>query len=285
MVILCDGMVRSGSTWSFNVALQLLKSCDPNRKAFGTYSDNPAVLAAAIRPRFSNLVIKSHSLDPVARGLCDKGAVKAIYTWREPRDVVASCMQMFGSSAPHATGILRKALRIWAFHRATSSACIVSYEEITKDPCAAIERIADYLGLTIDSEQLRGIADEVSFERVKRFSQHLSELEPSRQIRSNGHFFDRVTLFHKDHIRNGGIGYGARLLGHLHLDEIDAVLREEGFGFLCQSLCVAPANGELVTSPKLSSPAGRSSSEQLPNRCDEPLGEEARTGRRIELQT
>jgi hypothetical protein len=52
MVILCDGMVRSGSTWSFNVALKLLESSDPDRKAFGTFNENPAVLAAAIKPRF-----------------------------------------------------------------------------------------------------------------------------------------------------------------------------------------------------------------------------------------
>ena len=159
MVILCDGMVRSGSTWSFNVALQLLRSCDPNRKAFGTYNDNPGVLAAAIKPRFSNLVIKSHRLDPFVQESCVRGAIKTIYTWRQPYDVVASCVQMFGSSVPHWTGVLRKELRVWSFHLATNSACIVSYEEIIKEPCAAIERIAGYLGLAIESEQLRGIAE------------------------------------------------------------------------------------------------------------------------------
>ena len=239
MVILCDGMVRSGSTWSFNVALKLLKSCDPSRKAFGTYNDNPAVLAAAIKPRFSNLVIKSHSLDPFGQELCVRGAIKTIYTWREPSDVVASCTRMFGSSAPHWIGVLRNALRIWRFHQTTNSACIVSYEEIRLEPLAAIERIAGYLGLAIESEQLRGIAEEFSFERVKRFSQHIGGLEPSRQIRGDYDVFDRVTLFHKDHIRNGGIGYGASQLDHSHLDEIDAMLREEGFGFLCQPLRVA----------------------------------------------
>jgi hypothetical protein len=42
-----DGMVRSCST--FNVALKLLESCDPDRKPFGTFNENPAVVAAAMK--------------------------------------------------------------------------------------------------------------------------------------------------------------------------------------------------------------------------------------------
>jgi Sulfotransferase domain len=234
MVILCDGMVRSGSTWSFNVALHLIRSCDPNRKAFGTYSENPAVLAAAIKPRRSSLVIKSHNLDPFARELCAADAIKTIYTWRQPYDAAASCVQMFGFSVPDSIAALRNALRIWSFHRATNSACIVAYEEIVTEPFAAIERIADYLGLAIESAQLRGIAEEVSFERVRRYSNSLGQLEPARLARINGSVFDRTTLLHQNHIRNGASGYGAALLGHARLNEIDVMLREEGFGFLCQ---------------------------------------------------
>lgn len=234
MVILCDGMVRSGSTWSFNVALQLLRSYDRNRKAFGTYSENPAVLAAAIKPRFSNLVIKTHALDPLSRGLCATGAIKTIYTWRQPYDAVASCVQMFGLSVPDSIAALRNALRVWSFHRVTNSACIVAYEEIVAEPFAAIERIAAYLGLAIESAQLRGIAEEVSFERVRRYSNSLGELEPSRLAGINGNVFDRATLLHQNHIRNGANGYGCGLLGPARLNKIDAMLREEGFGFLCQ---------------------------------------------------
>jgi len=83
MVILCDGMVRSGSTWSFNVVRNLLTS-DPTRKVHGIYSESPAVLAAGIHPRPSHLVIKSHVLSPLAHDLCCSNRVQAIYTWRNP---------------------------------------------------------------------------------------------------------------------------------------------------------------------------------------------------------
>src|SRR6266581_2236852 len=130
MVVLCNGMIRGGSTWSFNVVLKLLRSCDPNRKAFGIYSENPAVLAAAVKPRFSHLVVKSHALDRSTYELCRTGAVKTIYTWRDPHDVVVSCSRMFGFSVEHWIGPLQDALRVWSFHRATNSALIVSYDTI-----------------------------------------------------------------------------------------------------------------------------------------------------------
>jgi Sulfotransferase domain len=234
MVILCDGMVRSGSTWSFNVALKILRSCDPDRKTFGIYNENPAVLAAAVRPRSSHLVIKSHSVDPSARRLCCTDAVKAIYTWRHPYDAVASCVRMFGSSVEHWIEVVRDALRLWSFHQQTSSACIVSYEAIVTDPVTAIARIASHLDLAIEPEALQHIAAEVSFKNLKRFSDHIDELGAARLIRSNGQVYDRETLLHPHHIRNGGIGYGADSLPEQQLAAIDLMLQEEGFASLCQ---------------------------------------------------
>lgn len=234
MVILCDGMVRSGSTWSFNVALKLLRSCDPTRKTFGIYNENPAVFAAAVRPRFSHLAIKSHSIDPSVHELCCTGAVKAIYTWRHPYDVVVSCVRMFGSSAEQWTEVVRNALRLWSFHQRTNSACIVSYEAIVTDPVTTIARIASYLGLSIEPGGLRRIAEEVSFKNLKRFSDHMDEGGGARLIRSNGQVYDRETLLHPHHIRNGGIGYGANSLREKQLAAIDRMLQEEGFAFLCQ---------------------------------------------------
>lgn len=227
-------MVRSGSTWSYNVALKLLKSCYPDRKTFGFFSEDPAVLAAAVRPRFSNLVIKSHRLDRTANEICRRGALKTIYTWRHPYDAVASSVQMFGQPVEDAIDAVRNALRVWSFHRATNSACIVSYEAIMTEPSAAITRISRYLQLTLEPEALTRIADEVSFARMNRLSQHVSELSPVRLVEQNGLMFDRETLLHNRHIRSGSIGYGASLLDSQNLRTIDAMLREEDFSFLCE---------------------------------------------------
>uniref|UniRef100_Q01ZH8 Sulfotransferase domain-containing protein n=1 Tax=Solibacter usitatus (strain Ellin6076) TaxID=234267 RepID=Q01ZH8_SOLUE len=232
MLVLCDGMGRSGSTWSFNVAVKLLRSSDASRRTFGFYDENPGVVKAGIRPRASHLVIKSHTLDPSVQDLCCSGAVKAIYTWRNPYDVVASSMRMFQLSADNAVGMLRGALRVWAFHRRTKSAHIVAYETIVTRPRVAIAQIGDYLGLKTSPGDLLRITSELSFENVKRLSQHVDELDPKRIIRKGRYIFDRETNLHQNHIRDGRTGYGARLLEASCLDAIDEVLTEEGFGFL-----------------------------------------------------
>ena len=233
MVVLCDGMIRSGSTWSFNVALELARSAEPHRRVFGFYNENPAVLFAACRPRFSNLVIKSHGLHPSAYELCRAGAIQAIYTWRDPYDVVVSSMRMFGRSVDHWIGALRNALRVWSFHRATGSACIVSYESIIRAPLASVNSIACYLGLQVEPQQMGQIAKATSLEQLKSFSQQVNDLEQARLIRKDGYVYDRQTLLHQNHIRDGGFGFGAGLLDSEHLSKIDTLLREEGFEFLC----------------------------------------------------
>jgi Sulfotransferase domain len=233
MVVLCDGMMRSGSTWSFNVALKLVQAGDPDRKVFGLFSDAPAVPLAAVRPRSSHLVIKTHHLSPSAYDLCCTGAIRAIYTWRHPYDAIVSGSRMFGFSMEHWIDALRNALRVWSFHRATDSACIVSYEAIMREPSASIERIASYLDLRIQPEKVRQIAEETSIERLKGFSEKVDELDFSRVVRKEGVVYDRQTLLHHNHIRDGRIGHGATILDAEQLQAIDAVLREEGFEFLC----------------------------------------------------
>lgn len=234
MVVLCDGMPRSGSTWAFNVALKLLRSSDLNRRTFGFYNENPAVHAAAVKPRFSNLVIKAHTVDPSSRELCRTRALQAIYTWRNPYDVVASSLRMFGFSVEHWTAVLQASLGVWSFHRATNSACIVSYDTIVNQPAAGIANIADYLGLSIEPRRMDVIAEEVSFGNLRHFSQHVDQLDPERVVRKDGYVFDRETLLHQSHIRNGATGYGSRTLERSELSAIDAMLRAEGFAFLCE---------------------------------------------------
>lgn len=233
MFVLCDGMLRSGSTWSFNVTVELLRSCDPATKTFGLYSEDPAVLRAATKPRKSHLVIKSHNPDPATRELCRSGALKAIYTWRHPYDAVASAVRMFNQSAEYWMSALRNTLRLWTFHRSTQSACIISYEEIVRAPEETLQAIASHLQLPVERRQLSDIAAMTSLERVKRFSRDIDTLEQGRVVRKDGHTFDRETLLHHNHVRDGRCGYGLDVLSDDQRSAIDRLLCEEGFPELC----------------------------------------------------
>jgi hypothetical protein len=227
-------MIRSGSTWSFHVALKLLQLSNPSRRVFGFYSEDPAVLAAAARPRSSQLVLKSHKLGPRSYDLCRSGAIRTIYTWRQPYDAVVSCLQIFGHSVDHWIQELRSSLRIWSFHQANGNACVVSYESIMTRPRAEIARVAAYLDLTIPAGDLDLVAEEVSFEHVRELGRQVDQLDGSRLIRKDGLVYDQRTQLHANHIRNGAMGFGTRILSEADLSAIDDMLREEGFGFLAE---------------------------------------------------
>lgn len=200
------------------------------------YSEESAVFAAALKSPASHSVIKSHRLDLSVRQLCTESAVKTIHTWRDPYDAVASCRRMFGSSAVEAIRIVKNALQILSFHKENNSACVVSYTAIMVAPLESIFQIACYLGVEMQPEILQRIAGEVSFEQVRQFSRHVSELQPSRLARSHGLVFDRETLLHQDHIRDGSTGYGITDLDPDVLAQIDSMLIEEGFECFCRPL-------------------------------------------------
>jgi hypothetical protein len=219
------------------VVLKLLKLGDVNRKTFGFYNEDPAILNAALRPRSSHLAIKSHVLSPANYELCRTGQIKSVYTWRDPYDVVVSAVRMFGGSPEEWMDPLRNALRVWSFHRETNSAHILAYESIMNHATESIAGIADYLGLSAEPADMCRIAEEMSFKAVRRFSRHVEELDPKRVVRKDRHVFDRETLLHQGHIRNGGSGYGLRALSPAQIDAIDKVLSEEGFDFLRHAAC------------------------------------------------
>jgi hypothetical protein len=85
----------------------------------------------------------------------------------------------------------------------------------------------------MEPQQMGQIAKGLSLEQLKSFSQQVNNLGQARLVRKDGRVYDRQTLLHQNHIRDGGFGFGARLLDSEHLSKIDTLLREEGFEFLC----------------------------------------------------
>jgi hypothetical protein len=155
---------------------------------------------------------------------------------------------MFGSTTQHWVAVLRGGLRTWAFHRATNTAHIVSYESLRHEPEGAIAGIASYLGLSADPASVHRIAAELSLERMRSFSRRIGSLNRSRLVRDGGRVYDRETMLHAHHVRNGETGYGIRVLSGEQVEAIDEVLSTEGFAFL-RRLTPAGMSGQLEAAP------------------------------------
>lgn len=221
MIILCNGMPRSGSTWCYNVVCQLLESLRDSASVWGTYSEDLGSVLSSAAGTYDHLVIKSHGLDSIGRALSRSRAAGVIYTERDIYDAVASSMNMFGLAFEAAFATIQSALEVRRFHAGNGDALFVEYEQLRYEPNTAIENIARYLGLVADPQTIAAIGQATSLENMKALSDALdSRSSDSPEKRS----YSPTTLLHRNHIRNGGVGYGKATLTGEQVQRIAAVL-------------------------------------------------------------
>lgn len=229
MLVFCDGMPRSASTWSFNVVLELLQRSSPAQRVYGGFDEDTGRFLESVPSAARHVVLKCHTLDQLGRVLTRAGAAKVIYTWRNAADAIASFITMFGGDFEHAFAVMRTSLDLLRFHRTSGNAVVLSYELITADPSEAIHRIAAYLGLRTDAETIRQVADETSFERMSERVRQLSGLaEQGTLIQRDEAVYDPQTLLNLHHIRDGRSGYGYKSLTVEQLDRVNALAAEYG---------------------------------------------------------
>lgn len=213
MLICCNGMPRSASTWSFNVVMQLLRHTYPHSTIYGGYDEDFGRFLASAPVTVNHAVLKCHTLDAVGKALAQIGAAKFIYTWRNIEDAIASCMLMFGYSFDHSLDLIGKSLELYHFHLQHKSALVIGYAEVIKKPGPAIGRIAEYLGMDHNPNVIHLVAKETSLEAMREKVEGLED--PSQQkllIPIENTAYHPEHLLHPRHIRNGGFGYGHKLL-------------------------------------------------------------------------
>jgi hypothetical protein len=226
MIVFCDGMPRSASTWSFNVVVNLLRLLVPSSRIHAEYRETFAALVNSLPPECDHAVVKSHQLDHAARELCRAGAAKVIYTWRSPVDAVASYMKMFDQPFDEGLKAIRDSLRLHEFHRAIGGCCTIAYEIITEKPRTAIAEIAAHLGLDAPDRVIEEVDHCTSFKRMKEAADRLDKRSPASLAESGGLLYDHETLLHRFHIRDGRTGYGREILTPAELNRVGEVLAE-----------------------------------------------------------
>lgn len=224
MLIICDGMPRSASTWTYNVVLALLRGLDPLVEVHSGYDEDVDRFLKSSRSTAAHSVLKCHGLDARGREMAESGQAKAIYTWRDPADAVVSCMNMFGYDFESALTAIDSSLELHRFHQTTGSALIVAYEQIVTAANETVRAIAQHLGLQDRPEVIRTIARDSSLERVKESVDSLADND--RFVRDAGLEYDPETLLHRSHIRDGGTGYGRKVLTAEQGLRIDALLQK-----------------------------------------------------------
>jgi hypothetical protein len=235
MWIFCCGMRRSGSTLQYQIATDLV-----TRRGVGEGLGYvvPEEFDRQIEAHKSDhrlKVVKTHAFIAGAGRLLQSGQAKALYSYRDIRDVVVSLMQM--QKVPFAKlrdeGMIYALLKEHADWSRAGKALVSRYEQLTADVAGEVARIAAYLGIELRDGEAAAVAAEYALERQK---ERISHLDP-QQLRENpdGSRYDAAMLLHSNHINSGTQGRWQNVLSRREVALVEHIardwMREQGYPF------------------------------------------------------
>jgi hypothetical protein len=210
MLVICAGMPRSASTWSYQVACALLNRQGPTH-GLGYMEDAFDEAQAERVRRGGSYVVKIHPPHPLMLTLTASHDARVIYTYRDVRDVIYSFAHKLLSQPSHIlerwSGPIMDGFEKWT---ATDDCVKIRYEDFHRQAVPEIHRIAEALHLRVPREAIAAIDCEFSFEanrsRAERKQREL--LQEGHDLRELKHACRHAhdELVHWNHLRSGSIG-------------------------------------------------------------------------------
>lgn len=194
MIVLLAGMPRSGSTFSFNVARELLL------KRGSLYQEpHHDVLNVVCRSgRTDHVLIKCHNLDEPSLALARAGAMRIIITVRRVEDAVASWFEAF-PAVPEAVAIQIMFDWLTMYRQLRSKALVVPYEQIDRRPLQAVWRIARAICPSARLTEILRISRRLNKAAVMARADALAVNDPN--VFDGGFsYYDSATFFHRRHV-------------------------------------------------------------------------------------
>lgn len=226
MLVICNGMPRSGSTLQYNLVRGIIEKME---KGSGEGFFNPQQ-TRDLYDQFEQWaednsfhVIKTQSIFPNIDQLLLSSNVSICYTYRDLRDVAASLERRFKTEGKELYKILDDIIKEYYIIQKLPNLISVQYEEMTSDTQSATRYMADALGLSPHSSQIQAVTDEFSLASAKKkiqkfeFRYKIEDASKKLLVKSGldrligrasnifgvGYtppFFDPKTLMHAGHI-------------------------------------------------------------------------------------
>src|SRR5271156_1399475 len=92
-LLICCGMIRSGSTVQYQVVAELVERNSLGRRAGFVDEQNVVDVLADVRAIHGMTVVKAHQLIPQLRTALQEGTARLFYTFRDLRAVAVSAMR------------------------------------------------------------------------------------------------------------------------------------------------------------------------------------------------
>lgn len=201
-IVLCAGLPRSGSTWIYNVVLQL---CQLSGRSFANcFSDTvPKDFLELIKGN-KTLVIKSHAPAPELVDLVRFVGGQIILSVRDPRDCVSSLIQAFNYEKSSAITLLKECASALDSILDDKIGHIVRYED-SIDRAETISAIATAVGCELPMEGVENIYTFLKKGAVNAVIQDSLEsglIDAANPAQS----WTAVTFWHPNHIGDSRIG-------------------------------------------------------------------------------
>lgn len=216
VMVLCAGLKSSGSTWAYNVVLEILKATNARARGRGRkklvafYADKMDSFPAAAG-RADQIVVKTHIPEPAILLLSRIAQAKVIVSVREPRDAIASLLQRFGHEFDVAFREVAAGAKCLVELSDARPCLVLRYEERFFDRVETVEQIADFLGAKLPRTVLSRIQASLTPEKVTRRIETLHRRGAFGK-RPTSNSFDPLTHWHPGHVGDGKIGKYATTL-------------------------------------------------------------------------
>jgi hypothetical protein len=205
-------MYRACSTWQYEVIAHLIEKHWGGLRLGYLTGEKFAAFDEVWADKAGWSVLKSHEGDRSFSAALAEGRTIAVYAYRDIRDVVFSLMHKRSVSFEtlFRQGMIHQILvndRFWA---GMPGVLCQRYEELIADPVLGVEQLAAYLGLTLAPGEAAEVASEYSFQanrqRTLKMGSRLREEGVDLDDPSNVQYYDRRTLLHWNHMRDGRSG-------------------------------------------------------------------------------
>lgn len=181
MLVVCNGMPRSGSTYQYNLARMVVRAAglgvahsylDPG---FNDMPGDgwPAEVFQEWIDDDAHHVVKMHEAHPVAVDALSDGHVRLLYIHRDIRDVAASLKRVRHRKADSLLERVERAVTLYYTFRDIRDAAPdyvlwQRYEEAVLEPEEATRQVAEFVGASLSDSAIADIAQECSVDSAKK---------------------------------------------------------------------------------------------------------------------
>lgn len=220
MIVFIAGMPRSGSTFCFNIARDILR-------ARGDVAQRPAGdLACVARPTRpdQHVLLKSHEADAECLRAVENGTARAVCSLRRPEDAIASWMDVFGQGLDESIAVMRRWI---AMYRAIEPyALIVPFARIEHWPLLAARRIARFIAPDAGWAEIAAAARRMNKRGLRDRLQRLAP-DGDNVTHIPFSYYETDTFLHRRHIAAQGPRRAAAILGPDQIAAIRIALADE----------------------------------------------------------